>query len=65
MSFSDSAGTLTATPGRLMPLLLLTGPGTVTRVVTRGPSTPVTVRPTLPSSMRTASPTDTSPGRPL
>ena len=32
MSFSDSAGTLTATPGRLMPLLLLTGPPTTTSV---------------------------------
>ncbi len=32
MSFSDSAGTQTATPGRLMPLLLLTGPPTTTSV---------------------------------
>ena len=30
-SFSDSAGTLTATPGRLMPLLFETGPPTMTR----------------------------------
>ena len=29
-SFSHSAGTLTATPGRLMPLLLETGPPTIT-----------------------------------
>ena len=37
LSFSDSAGTDTATPGRLMPLLLLTGPGTSTRVRTSVP----------------------------
>ena len=34
MSFSLMAGTLTATPGRLMPLLLLTSPPTTTRVTT-------------------------------
>ena len=36
LSLSDSAGTLTATPGRLIPLLLLTGPPSITRVRTRG-----------------------------
>ena len=34
VSFSLIAGTLTATPGRLMPLLLLTGPPTTTLVIT-------------------------------
>ena len=34
MSFSDSAGTETATPGRLMPLWLLTLPPTSTSVRT-------------------------------
>ena len=34
VSFSLIAGTLTATPGRLMPLLLLTGPPTTTSVIT-------------------------------
>ena len=33
-SFSLMAGTLIATPGRLMPLLLLTGPPTTTSVTT-------------------------------
>ena len=33
MSFSDSAGTETATPGRLMPLWSLTRPPTTTSVV--------------------------------
>ena len=35
-SFSESAGTFTATPGRLMPLLFETGPATMTSVVTTG-----------------------------
>ena len=40
MSFSDSAGTLTRRrPGRLMPLLSLTGPPTTTAVCTSVPST--------------------------
>ena len=39
MSFSDSAGTETATPGRLMPLWLLTGPPTSTSVSTSVSST--------------------------
>ena len=64
MSFSDIAGTETATPGRLMPLLLLIGPGTITRVSTSGPSTESTSRRTLPSSMRIGSPGCTSPGSP-
>ena len=38
MSFSDSAGTETATPGRLMPLLSLTLPPTSTSVTTSVPS---------------------------
>ncbi len=66
MSFSDSAGTDTATPGRLMPLLLLTGPPTSTSVRTSVPSsTPVTRRRILPSSISSVSPTETSPGSPL
>ena len=66
MSFSDSAGTDTATPGRLMPLLLLTLPPTSTSVCTSVPSTtPVTRSRILPSSIRSGSPTFTSPGRPL
>ncbi len=64
-SFSDSAGTETATPGRFRPLLFDTGPATSTRVTTRGPSTAVTRTSTLPSSMRIGSPTRASPGRPL
>ena len=65
MSFSDSAGTDTATPGRLMPLLLLTVPATTTSVTTSVSSTEVTRRRTLPSSIRIGSPGFTSPGRPL
>ena len=64
MSFSDSAGTETATPGRLMPLWLLTLPPTSTSVRTSWPSTSVTRSRTLPSSMRIGSPTLTSPGSP-
>ncbi len=37
-SLSDSAGTFTATPGRLMPLLFETVPATMTSVRTRTPS---------------------------
>ena len=65
VSFSDRAGTFTATPGRFSPLLFETGPGTSTRVVTRGPVTSVTRTATRPSSMRIASPGFTSPGSPL
>ncbi len=64
MSFSDSAGTETGTPGRLMPLLSLIGPGTTTVVVTSVPSTPTTSRRTFPSSIRIWSPGPTSPGSP-
>ncbi len=65
VSFSDRAGTETATPGRLMPLLLETLPGTTTSVTTSVSSTDVTSRRTLPSSMSNGSPGFTSPGRPL
>ena len=66
MSFSDSAGTETATPGRLMPLWLLTFPPTSTSQTTSVPSlTSVARSRTLPSSMRIGSPTCTSPARPL
>ena len=64
-SFSERAGTFTATPGRLIPLLLLTGPGTSTTVVTVVAVTSVARNPTLPSSISSWSPTLTSPGRPL
>jgi len=65
LSFSERAGTDTATPGRLMPLLFETGPGTSTSVRTRGPSTSTTRTATLPSSMRSRSPGLQSPGSPL
>ncbi len=64
-SLPESAGTLTATPGRLMPLMLLTAPPTSTVVVTRVPSVETTRSVTLPSSMSNGSPGFTSPGRPL
>ena len=64
-SFSESAGTLTATPGRLMPLLLLTGPGTTTLVTTSVSLTLTASSCTLPSSIRIMSPGRTSAGRPL
>ena len=64
-SLSDSAGTDTATPGRLMPLLSLTLPPTTTVVCTSCPSTESTTRRTLPSSIRIGSPACTSSGRPL
>ncbi len=64
-SFSVRAGSDTATPGRLMPLWLETGPATTTLVYTLLPSTFVTSRRTLPSSMRIGSPGWQSPGRPL
>ncbi len=63
-SFSESAGTETATPGRLMPLWLLTVPPTSTSVSTSVSVTARTRRRTLPSSIRIGSPFDTSPGRP-
>ena len=65
MSFSLSAGTLTAVPGRLMPLWSEMTPPSMTIVRTRGPSTSRTLSSTLPSLMRTWSPRETSPGRPL
>ena len=64
-SFSDSAGTFTATPGRLMPLLLETGPATTTSVVTTVPSVATTRTFTLPSSISRKSPGATSCGSPL
>lgn len=64
-SFSDSAGTFTAAPGRLMPLWSETTPPSMTVVLTRGPSTARTFSSTLPSLMRIWSPAATSPGRPL
>ena len=64
MSLSDSAGTLTGTPGRLKPLLSETRPPSTTVVWTRGPSTFVTRSSIRPSSTRTRSPGWTSFGRP-
>ena len=43
-SFSLSAGTLTATPGRLMPLLLETQPPTITWATTLTSSTSIARR---------------------
>ena len=65
MSFSLIAGMETATPGRLMPLLFETGPGTSTTVVTSVAVTSVTRTDTLPSSISRESPGRQSPGRPL
>ena len=59
-SFSLSAGTLTATPGRLMPLLLETMPPTITWATTLTSSTSMARRATLPSSISRASPGLTS-----
>ena len=55
-SFPVSAGALTATPGRLMPLWSEIRPPTTTRVRTRVPAMPVTSTWTLPSSIRMRSP---------
>jgi hypothetical protein len=63
-SLAVSAGALTATPGRLMPLWSETRPPTTTRVRTRVPATPVTSTWTLPSSIRMRSPARTSSARP-
>ncbi|SHZ44273.1 Uncharacterised protein [Mycobacteroides abscessus subsp. abscessus] len=60
MSFSERAGTETFMPGSDNPLLLLTGPPSVTRQTTSSPSIASTVRPTLPSSTRSLSPTAAS-----
>ncbi|CAB4605529.1 unannotated protein [freshwater metagenome] len=64
-SFSERAGTFTATPGRLIPLLFETKPGTSTTVVTVSLVTSVALRVTFPSSIKSRSPTLTSPHRPL
>ena len=64
MSFSDSAGTETFIPGSEMPLLLETGPPSVTVQCTSLPSTPVTTSPTLPSSISSRSPGRASWARP-
>ncbi len=65
LSFSDRAGTLTAAPGRLIPLLFESTPPSTTTVFTRGPSTLTTSRAMTPSLIRIGSPGFTSPGRPL
>ena len=64
MSFSLMADTLTWTPGRLMPLWLLTCPPISTLVVTSVSETAMVRSRTRPSSMRISSPALTSPGRP-
>ena len=64
ISFSESAGTLTATPGKLIPLLSLTVPASVTLVSTESEVTSKTSSPTLPSSIRIRSPILQSPGKP-
>ena len=56
MSFSDIAGTDTFMPGSDRPLLLLTGPPSVTVQTTSLPSMCSTTRPTLPSSTSSRSP---------
>ena len=63
-SFSESAGTLTATPGKLMPLLSLTTPASVTLVITESEVTSITSSSTLPSSIKIRSPGLQSPGSP-
>ena len=63
-SFSDIAGTLTATPGRLMPLWFDTGPPTVTRQTTSVRVTSSATSAIRPSSISSWSPGFTSPGRP-
>ena len=64
ISFADSAGTLTATPGKFMPLLSLTIPASVTFAITESEVTSITSRPTLPSSIKIRSPILQSPGNP-
>ena len=64
MSLVESAGTLTATPGKLIPLLSLTTPASVTLVITASFVTSTTSRPTFPSSIRIRSPGLQSPGKP-
>ena len=65
MSFSDMAGTLTATPGRLMPLLFEMTPPSIASVTMSVAVTSTARRLTLPSSMSRTSPAFTSPGMPL
>ena len=65
MSFSLIAGTLTMTPGRLMPLLLLTGPRSRPVHVTSVAVTSVARSRMRPSSIRISSPALTSPGQAL
>ncbi len=65
VSLSLIAGTLTATPGRLMPLLLLTSPPTTTLVTTSVSVTSTASSCSRPSSIRMVSPRLTSPGSPL
>ena len=64
-SFSDKAGTFTATPGKLMPLLFETSPAISTSVVTVVLETSVARRRTFPSSISRKSPILTSSGKPL
>ena len=64
LSFSDIAGTDTATPGRLMPLLFDSVPPSSTWHTTSVSVTDVAISAILPSSMRMRSPALTSPGRP-
>ena len=64
-SLSDSAGTLTATPGRDSPLSLETSPPSTTRQNTSVPLTDTTVSAILPSSTRSRSPRRTSLWRSL
>ena len=65
-SFSDSAGTFTAAPGRLMPLWSeMTPPSMTMRPAPAGPSTSMTCSSTLPSLIRIGSPLETSPGQAL
>ena len=63
-SFDDMAGTLTRTPGRLIPLWSLSAPAISTQHSTSVPSTSTTRSRTLPSSRSTTSPGPTSPGNP-
>ena len=63
-SFSESAGTDTAAPGKFKPLLLLTVPPSMTIVSILGAFTEVTSKATRPSSINIRSPTLQSPGNP-
>ena len=63
-SLSERAGTLTATPGRLIPLLFDTTPPMVTSQTTSVSVTSSAISETLPSSISNRSPGFTSPGSP-